>query len=53
MVTDRIKAPCKDCTKRTLGCHDRCLDYGLWKKQMVEDQKAKKEYFEKCVRRMT
>lgn len=26
-------SPCKDCVKRNLGCHSKCLDYLRFKKQ--------------------
>ena len=29
-------APCKDCTKRYLGCHDRCKDYQEFHKEQME-----------------
>ena len=28
------KSPCKNCTKRTLGCHESCQDYNTYKKNM-------------------
>lgn len=27
-------APCKDCTKRYIGCHAKCQEYLTFKKQM-------------------
>lgn len=27
------EAPCKDCAKRILGCHSKCVDYLRFKKQ--------------------
>lgn len=32
-------APCKDCKKRTLGCHGRCDKYLNWKKEHDEARK--------------
>ena len=32
-------APCKDCTKRELGCHDRCDDYKLFKAELERVRK--------------
>lgn len=29
-------APCKGCTKRELGCHDRCEEYQTFKKEYAE-----------------
>lgn len=28
--------PCKDCTKRELGCHDRCPEYTQFKLELEE-----------------
>ena len=36
------KAPCRDCTKRHLGCHDKCDDYQATKpkyNQIVDEAK--------------
>ena len=33
-----IKNPCRNCTKRVVGCHSTCKDYKDWKK---EDQERK------------
>lgn len=30
--------PCKDCTKRYLGCHDRCEDYQSIKKNKLDER---------------
>lgn len=27
------ECPCRDCTKREIGCHAKCSDYGEWKKE--------------------
>lgn len=27
-----MSAPCKDCTKRVLGCHSSCKDYAEYRK---------------------
>ena len=27
-----MRAPCKDCERRELGCHDRCDDYQTYKR---------------------
>lgn len=37
------QASCKDCTKRKVGCHDRCEEYQKFKKEMREWQ----EYLDK------
>jgi hypothetical protein len=39
-----IKCPCKDCTKRYLGCHDKCQPYQDYKRnnrkaKIVEENK--------------
>lgn len=42
------KAPCKDCTKRTIGCHSSCKEYQEWakqKKEISEQLKKEKDYF--------
>ena len=28
--------PCKDCTKRVVGCHSTCKDYKDWKEEQVK-----------------
>lgn len=33
------KAPCKECTNRYLGCHDKCTNYKEYKKS-EDDRKA-------------
>ena len=30
------ECPCRDCSKRTLGCHDKCTDYKNWQKDSCE-----------------
>lgn len=35
--------PCKGCTKRHPGCHDKCEGYHEWK----ENREAEKEYLKK------
>lgn len=34
----KIKAPCKDCENRYVGCHDRCKKYQEYKKQSDEER---------------
>lgn len=34
-----IKYTCKDCTKRYLGCHDKCEEYQKIKKENVESKR--------------
>lgn len=36
----RFNAPCRDCTRRVLGCQGKCEDY----KSFVAEVHAKKEY---------
>ncbi len=47
MNRTRIAAPCKDCTNRTPGCHDRCYDYKAWKAEQEKIRQAEKEYLSK------
>ena len=35
--------PCKDCQKRTLGCHATCLEYLIWKKKKENELNKKKQ----------
>ena len=52
-----LKAPCKDCKYRTLGCHDKCFMYKEWKnqarvkKEMEEKDRDIDEYWLKMVRK--
>lgn len=33
------KAPCRTCDKRTLGCHDYCRGYQIYKDKLAEFNK--------------
>lgn len=44
-----VKAPCKDCTKRFLGCHGSCMDYENY---LQDFRKAKAKEQEKINRRI-
>lgn len=35
-----MQAPCKDCPKRYLGCHDSCPDYQAYHRANIERCKA-------------
>ena len=39
------KRPCKNCTKRTVGCHISCKDYKLWRADLdrANAERAKEE----------
>ena len=37
-------SPCKDCTKRKLGCHSSCEDYILANKERERIKAAEKAY---------
>lgn len=32
-------SPCKDCSERHLGCHDRCPKYQDWRKEVTEGRR--------------
>lgn len=32
---------CKDCTKRHVGCHDKCEEYANFKKELKEKKRVK------------
>lgn len=34
--------PCYECGKRTIACHDKCMDYKKWKQER-EEMKARYE----------
>lgn len=36
-----INAPCKDCTKRSYACHDKCAEYKEFKAKTSEMNTAK------------
>ncbi len=36
------KAPCKDCERRTVGCHADCADYIAWRKRAEEMKEIEK-----------
>ena len=38
-------SPCKDCSERYLGCHDRCPKYASFKMKNKEIEKKRKEYY--------
>lgn len=40
-----MTCPCKDCTARRLGCHDKCVGYKTWKAE--HDKEAARERMNK------
>lgn len=45
------KPPCMDCSKRHMGCHDRCDSYKAFKEKLETDKQAKESYEDKMSRR--
>lgn len=37
-----MKTPCKDCTKRTIGCHAECKEYLEFQKENERIKKNRK-----------
>jgi hypothetical protein len=45
MMEDKMSdAPCKDCAKRALGCHDKCPKYGKWKADREDFLESKRKH---------
>lgn len=38
-----ISSPCKECTKRHMGCHSRCSEYLEYKKKLEDIRKTERE----------
>ena len=38
-----MKAPCKDCKKRTLGCHSKCRAYSCYQIDIRSVREKRKE----------
>ena len=38
-----MECKCKDCQKRTLGCHDTCPDYLAWRKWKDESNARERQ----------
>lgn len=38
---------CKDCEKRTPGCHDRCADYQEYRAKRIETRRRRAEKVKK------
>ena len=36
--------PCQNCTRRKLGCHDKCPDYKIFKEKVAELRKKQRGY---------
>ena len=55
-------APCKDCTRREVGCHGKCEDYGKWNEEHARLKKKEADarkygrissaYISEAIRRM-
>lgn len=47
-----MKAPCRNCEKRVLGCHDTCPDYqeykrwAQWKNAKMRDQTRSDAFYD-------
>lgn len=39
-----MKAPCKDCMKREIGCHSNCDKYKNWKSKQKSRDEEEVEY---------
>ena len=37
------KAPCQECKRRNIGCHELCGDYHVWKEFKAKETKALKD----------
>ena len=40
----RDKPPCKDCTDRDPGCHDKCQGYADWKAKLGKVNEERRKY---------
>ena len=40
----REDAPCKDCTDRYQGCHDKCNGYAEWKAKLEKVNEERRKY---------
>lgn len=40
----KIKCPCKNCSRRVIGCHADCNEYKEWREELTdENENIKKE----------
>ena len=44
---NKTNCPCKDCTDRYPGCHDKCERFAGWKQMLEEYRKNEREYHQK------
>lgn len=49
-----MKAPCKDCEERFLGCHSQCEKYQEFNRRLIQARKARldrseQDHYVKCV----
>ena len=58
LIGDKMKAPCKDCSKRSLNCHSVCEEYFQYRREIMKVSVAKyndsnhKSYVSEACRRM-
>ncbi len=38
-----LNATCKDCDRRTIGCHAHCPDYKEFRRQLDEENKRRRQ----------
>lgn len=50
-------SPCKDCDRRTAGCHDECFDYimyeikqDIWREERFRDNISESKYIDHVTR---
>lgn len=41
----KCECPCKDCTRRKLGCHENCVKYKIYRELYYRDKRKKEIYF--------
>ena len=44
-----MKAPCRECGKREIGCHARCVEYKAFSEKVERIRERRHEYAEKDV----
>lgn len=42
--TSRLIAPCKDCSKKSIACHDRCEQFKKYKAMREKENQERKKY---------
>jgi hypothetical protein len=43
----KIKSPCKNCTKRSVGCHSTCFGYIFYKARLRQFKQEESDYWHK------